>query len=156
MMWEIERAIRKAPAKKAPGSDGNPSHILYLTCPILLPILHVIYNACLDLGYCLKHFKDSITVVICKLEKDDYTDAKSYRPITLLNTIGKVLDLVIAQRISNISKTHGLLPHMYLSGQKALSTEHTAHLLIERIHAGCDLIANEGIMTILSLDVSGA
>jgi hypothetical protein len=44
-----------------------------------------------------------------KLGKSDYTNLLVYRLITLLNTLGKVLEAVISNRIKFITKTHDLL-----------------------------------------------
>jgi hypothetical protein len=44
-----------------------------------------------------------------KLGKSDYTNLLVYRLITLLNTLGKVLEAVILNRIKFITKTHNLL-----------------------------------------------
>ncbi|KAJ5472153.1 hypothetical protein N7539_008722 [Penicillium diatomitis] len=58
--------------------------------------LHTLFNACLQHGYCPTHFKDTITVVLRKPGKNDYTQPKAYRPIALLNTLGKVMETIIA------------------------------------------------------------
>jgi hypothetical protein len=86
---EIKRAVHKAAPNKAPGTDNIPDGILHQTIGILLPHLHRLFNACLQIGYCPAHFRESITVVLRKPGKDDYTQPKSYRPIALLNTLGK-------------------------------------------------------------------
>jgi hypothetical protein len=86
---EIKRAVHKAAPNKAPGTDNIPNGILHQTIGILLPHLHRLFNACLQIGYCPGHFRESITVVLRKPGKDDYTQPKSYRPIALLNTLGK-------------------------------------------------------------------
>jgi hypothetical protein len=45
---EVRSAILGMPGKKAPGKDGIPSHLLHNLLPHLLPLLHQLYNACLD------------------------------------------------------------------------------------------------------------
>lgn len=42
--------------------------------------------------------------------KGDYTSPSAYRPIALLNTLGKVLEAVISNRIKFIAETYNLLP----------------------------------------------
>ena len=66
--------------------------------------------------------------------KGDYTQPKSYRPIALLNIIGKILDIVIARRISFAVETHGLLPGEHIGGRKGRSTEYIIYVLLERIY----------------------
>lgn len=72
-MLEIKKAIRKAAPNKAPGANGITNGILHKTLDILLPHLHRLFNAYFRLGYCPKHFKEAVTVVLRKPGKDDYT-----------------------------------------------------------------------------------
>jgi hypothetical protein len=92
---EIEKAVRRAAPNKAPGADGIINGVLHQTLDILLPSLHKLFNACLQLGYCPQHFKEAVTVVLRKQGKDDYAQPRSYRPIALLNTLGKVLEAIV-------------------------------------------------------------
>jgi ribonuclease HI len=150
---EIEKAVRGTSPNKAPGTDGIINGILHQTLDILLPSLHTLFNACLQHGYCPTHFKDTITVVLRKPGKDDYTQPKAYRPIALLNTLGKVMDAIIANRLSYLADVHRLLPSRHTGGRKLTSTEHAMHLLLQRIHQAW----SEGkVASLLLLDVSGA
>jgi ribonuclease HI len=150
---EIEKAVRRTSPNKAPGTDGIINGILHQTLDILLPSLHTLFNACLQHGYCPTHFKDTITVALRKPGKDDYTQPKAYRPIALLNTLGKVMEAIIANRLSYLADVHRLLPSRHTGGRKLTSTEHAMHLLLQRIHQAW----SEGkVATLLLLDVSGA
>jgi ribonuclease HI len=153
--YEIERAIRHAPGNKAPGPDGIPNHILHRVMDIIAPALHVLFNGCLTTGYYPKAFKHSCTVALRKPGKDDYTLPKSYRPIALLNTIGKILDAIIARRISFAVEMHGLLPGEHMGGRRGRSTEHAIHVLLERIYTAWYATRTD-VASLLLLDVSGA
>jgi len=50
------------------------------------------------------------TFVLRKEGKADYSLLGSYRPITLENTLSKILERVIADRIVDTAKEHALLP----------------------------------------------
>src|SRR4051812_40941056 len=63
---EIEKAIRRAAANKAPSTDDITNGILHQTLHILLPSLYKLFNACLQQEYCPAHFKETITVVLRK------------------------------------------------------------------------------------------
>jgi ribonuclease HI len=152
-MPEIEKAVRRAAPNKAPGTDNIPNGILHQTLDILLPHLHKLFNACLQQGYCPKHFKEAITVVLRKPGKDDYTQPKSYRPIALLNTLGKALEAVVANRLTYLADVYHLLPSRHTGGRKLMSTDHAMHLLLQRIH---DAWADGKVASLLLLDVSGA
>lgn len=149
-MSKVERAVRTASPHKAPGNDGITNDILQQTLDILLPSLHRLFNACLQLGYCLKHFKETVTVVLRKPGKDDYPQPKSYRPIVLLNTLGKALEAVIANRLAYLADVHHHLPSRHTGGWKLASPEHAVHFLIQRIHQAW---AECKVASLLLLDV---
>ena len=48
--------------------------------------------------------------ILYKKGKADYLLLGSYRPIALKNTLSKILERVIADRIINMAKEHALLP----------------------------------------------
>uniref|UniRef100_A0A8H7K2N2 RNase H type-1 domain-containing protein n=1 Tax=Bionectria ochroleuca TaxID=29856 RepID=A0A8H7K2N2_BIOOC len=150
---EVENAVRRAAPNKAPGTDGITNAILHKTLDILLPSLCRLFNACLQVGYCPKHFKDTVTVVLRKPGKDDYSQPKAYRPIALLNTVGKAMDSIIANRLTYLADKYGLLPSQHTGGRKLASTEHAMHFLLQRIHQAW---AEGQVASLLLLDVSGA
>ena len=49
------------------------------------------------------------TVVLRKEGKADYSIPGSYRPIALENTLSKILEKVIADRIADTAEEHALL-----------------------------------------------
>ncbi len=102
----------------------------------LLPILHQIFNILLNLGYCLSLFRMSITIAMQKSHKNNYLITKVYRPITLLDTIGKPLESVLVKKISVLSKLHGLLLNTHFSGRRRTSTKHAIHYLLEKTYKG--------------------
>lgn len=60
---------------------------------------------------------------------------KAYRPIALLNTIGKIMDSIIARRLSFVAETYHTLPASHFGGRKQKSTEHALHHIVENIYA---------------------
>ena len=150
---EIERAVRKAALNKAPGTDGITNGILQKVLDLILPTLHQLFNSSLDLGHFPRHFRESITVVLRKPGKDDYSMPKSYRPIALLNTLGKALEAIIATRLMYLADHYDLLPQTHIGGRRMRSTEHAVHILLEEIHKAW---RNKQVASLLLLDVSGA
>ena len=156
---EIMRAINRPRPFKAPGPTGIPNRILQLLSPILLPVLHTLFNACFSIGYCPISFRNSITVVLKKPESDDpsnprdYAAPKSYRPIALLETLSKVFETIMASRMAWMAEAHNLLPEGHMGGRRCTSTEHAVHSLVERIIAAWN---KKKVVSALFLDVSGA
>ena len=152
---EIRDAIRAASPLKAPGPDGVTNKALQAGVNQLAAHLGRIFNQSLHLGCCPVHFHQSITVVLRKPDKDDYTAPKSYRPIALMNTIGKVMDAVIARRLSHLAETYHVLPATHMGGRKMRSTEHALHVVTNKIYEAWNHKISQ-VASLLLLDVSGA
>ena len=58
-----------------------------------------IANTCIDLDYWLLHFKTLLSIIISKLNKASYDSPKIFRPIILLNMLGKLIEKVIGKRL---------------------------------------------------------
>lgn len=152
---EMLEAIRSTSPLKAPGPDGLPNRVLQATAEIIVGHLSAIFNQSLRIGHCPAHFLSSTTVVLRKPDKDDYTVPKAYRPIALLNTIGKIMDAVLARRLSYLVETYNVLPDTHIGGRRLRSTEHALHLIIERIYKAWNT-GRGRVASLLLLDVSGA
>ena len=131
---ETQKAILKFPSQSAPGTNNIANKILKTRLPLITPCHYWLFNSSLNLGYCPCHFRDSITISLQKSDKPDYHTPKAYRPITLLNTIGKTFDSIVANRLSLAAGTFELLPRGYMGRRKGTSPEHALHLLLQSIH----------------------
>ena len=61
-------------------------------------------------------------------------DSRAWRPIALLNTIGKFIEAIITKRIQDVAGRHRLFPSTQMGASKARSTETALELLTEQIH----------------------
>ena len=103
--------------------------------------------------YYPRAFHKAITVFIPKESKKDYSSPSSYRPIALLNTLGKALESIVATRLKDISEKSDLLPKSQFGARPNRSTETALYLLRERILA---IRALGKIPSLLALDVQKA
>ena len=78
-------------------------------------IIHIT-NACIELGYWPLHFKRFTTIVIPKPNK------KLFRPIVLLNTVGKLIEKVIGERLQFNTTSNNFIYPSQLSSLKFKST----------------------------------
>jgi ribonuclease HI/exonuclease III len=150
---EVLEAIRLTSGDKAPGPDQTPNKVLKAIADIISGPLQGLFNACLRVQHCPQHFKHSTTVVIPKPGKPSYKETKAYRPIALMNTIGKIFDSILARRLQYYAEQYHLLPRNHTGGRKATSSEHALHMLIEKVHAAW---AEGEVASLLLLDVTGA
>ncbi|KAM4061877.1 reverse transcriptase (RNA-dependent DNA polymerase) [Hirsutella rhossiliensis] len=86
-------------------------------------------------------------------DKGDYTLAKAWRPISLLSTLGKILEAVVAERISYAVEAQGLLPANHFGARKRRSADQALVLLQERIYKAW---RTGRVLSLISFDVKGA
>jgi hypothetical protein len=99
-------------------------------------------------------FRSSIKdVPLRKPGKEDYAIAKAWRPISLLSTLGKALEAVIAERISFLAEEHGLLPQNHFGARRRRSAEQALLLLQSKI---ADAWRSKRVLSLISFDVKGA
>ena len=77
-----------------------------------------ITDACINLGYWPSYFKCSLTVVIPKPNKLAYDQSKSFCPIVLLNTLGKLIEKVVAERLQFLIVKNDFIHPSQLDGLK--------------------------------------
>ena len=115
--------------------------------------LHYIYVAMIDKRLSYAPWKTFITVVIQKPGKSRYDIPKSYRPIALLNTMGKLLTVIIAEQLSFYTEKYNLLPPTHFGGRPARATNDAIHYLIYRVK---DAWRKKQLTSVLFLDIEGA
>jgi hypothetical protein len=98
---EILGVLEKFDPSKALGEDGRNSDILLQTYKCFPNFFTEIYNECLRRGYFPKEWKRSIILPIVKPGKEESTEVTKYRPISLLNVGGKVLEKPLINRINH-------------------------------------------------------
>ena len=84
-------------------------------------IIHIA-NVCIELGYWPLYFKKSTMVIISKPNKKLYNSSKLFRPIVLLNTVGKLIEKVIKERLQFNTASNNFIHSSQLSGLKFKST----------------------------------
>lgn len=105
----IKNIIKSSKNKSSPGIDGIPNLILKNLPAKGFEILALLFNACLKIGYFPLAWKRSKTVPIPKPGKINSQPA-SYRPISLLNTMSKVLEKCLKEIIVDFIESSNILP----------------------------------------------
>ncbi|KAJ9481484.1 hypothetical protein VN97_g11989, partial [Penicillium thymicola] len=97
---EIQRSLKAAKGSTAPGRDGVPTLVWKQLWKHLNNHITGIFTASISLGYHPRRWRSAKIVVLRKPKKPDYSVPGAYRPISLLNTLGKLLEAVMARRPS--------------------------------------------------------
>ncbi|KAI1001540.1 hypothetical protein K3495_g6663 [Podosphaera aphanis] len=87
-----------------------------------------------SLLYHPKDFKESTKLVLRKPQKPRYDTPRSYRPIALLNTMGRLLEKLVANCISKAAEDFNLLPEEQMGARSKRSTISAIELLTKQIH----------------------
>ena len=95
-----------------------------------------ITDTCIKLGHWPSHFKISLTIIIPKPNKASYNLPKLFRPIVLLNTLGKLIEKVISNRIQFHVVANNFIHHSQLGSLKFKSTTDVGIALTYFIYMG--------------------
>ena len=132
---QIHAQLKKLKLYKAPGPDGIPNIILTRCANEIVESLLYIYQAMLKNGIMYKPWKEFTTVILQKPGKSTYSMPKSFRPIALLNTMWKVIMVIIANHITYYMEKHQLLPTNHFRGRPGCTTSDAIHLLTNKVKA---------------------
>lgn len=95
---EIRRIISATKPYKAPGPDGIQNILLKKLPRKGLVQIYYICRACLELNHFPQAWKEAVIIPIKKPGKDSH-DPNSYRPISLISNLGKILEKTILNRL---------------------------------------------------------
>ena len=151
---DILNIMDKQQKFSAPGIDGTPNAFLKTMGEPFAEAAAALTQACWQLAYYPKHFRRARTVALRKVGKDFYTSPRSWRPIALLNTVGKIIEAATAEQIRRMAEEHNMLPAHQMGARQGRSTETALDLLVNQVHE----IWRDGdhVASLLSLDITGA
>jgi ribonuclease HI len=118
----IDPLLKKAAAKSAPGQSGHTWTIIKWAWEADADRMTELYIACLKAGHHPRRWKEAVVCVIPKPNRADYTLAKNFRPISLLECLGKLLEKIVARLIYRDMDKHSLVPTTQFGGRNASST----------------------------------
>ncbi len=126
-MVELDLAIQ-ALKNTAPGHDQVMNIFLKKLPPPVKSELLDLFNNCWSSGTVPESWKQGITCPILKPGKDP-TLLASYRPITLLPCIGKLMERLVLCRLEYHLETNNLLPPLSFGFRRGRSTIDALHIL---------------------------
>ena len=106
---ELENSCTSKIKGKTPGPDLITQEIIVQAYLAIPNTFFNIYSILIDQGYHPKVWKQATGFILKKPKKPDYSLPKAYRVIALLNCLGKVLERILARRLSYLAETTNLL-----------------------------------------------
>jgi len=128
---EFKRTINKYNNLSAPSPDKilwKHLKLVFEDNKYLRNIINIA-NACIDLGYWPTHFKMSLSIIISKPNKDTYNSSKLFHPIVLLNTLGKLIEKVISERLQFYLIVNFIHPNQLSELKQWLTTDTEVYLI---------------------------
>jgi len=152
---EVNKVVHRAQQKStAPGLDCITGRILSVIHRLGPTMLTGLYNQCARDGIVPASWKRSRVVLLRKAGKPE-GEASSYRPICLLNVVGKVLETMLVARLEEHIKSRGGLSPNQHGFKKSTSTDDAVRKLRQKILAAINFPSDKFCVAI-SLDIRNA
>ncbi|KAL1122950.1 hypothetical protein AAG570_003275 [Ranatra chinensis] len=145
---EIEKIIKKLKNNKSPGSDGIPNTVLkHFTRKALVKLTNIT-NAILKHAYYPTHWKTATVIALPKPGKPT-TEPSSYRPISLLSSLAKVVDRIILNRLTDVGDKMRIIPDNQFGFRRNHATIHQLSRVVSHISGN---MAKRNITAMVLLD----
>lgn len=148
---QVLKYLKLVNTKKAIGPDDISPHILKNCARELAFPLMKIFCSCLQEKMWPEQWKKARVTPIHK--KNEKSDPKNYRPISLLSVVSKILEKIIAEQLTNFLDEHHLLSHRQYGFRKGHSTADLLLLLSRNWNDALDAGLNT---LVIALDIAGA
>lgn len=149
---EIRTIIKNLKTKKAPGPDQISNLALKNLPEKGVHFLKRLFNACMEQGYFPSCWKHAHILMFLKPGKPK-SKITSYRPISLLSTLSKILEKIINLRLCEALNVMNVIPHFQFGFRNQFSTSHQLQRLSNIIERGFEM---KQYSTALFLDVAQA
>ena len=149
---ELRENLARCKNKSAPGLDGLRYSVIKRIPDAYLGEIAKVLCSCLKLGYFPSAWKTAKTILIPKPGKDT-REAKNFRPISLLSCLGKLLERILARRISRYMEEKNLFSN---SQSGFLSNHMTAEQLLRLSEQFHTAFKKKQVVASLFLDAEAA
>ena len=149
---DVTDMVRALPGKQC-SSDPLPTQLLKDNVTLLAPFLTRLFCWSLEHGVVPSRMKSAYITPILKKADMDSADSKSYRPISNLSVLSKLLERLVSKQLVTYLKDNGLLPDR----QSAYRAHHSTETAVLKVLADILLALDSGNLAVLTLlDLSAA
>lgn len=133
---EVHSVLMGLKSESAPGCDKITTKFLKLAKFSVVPIICHVVNLCFDQGTFPVALKEAIITPVHK--GGDKTDVNNYRPISVLNSISKILEKLINTRLISYFDKFNILSDSQYGFRREKSTEDAVEALTSLIVKSLD------------------
>jgi hypothetical protein len=149
---ETMTIIKRLSLDKISNSNDIINKLLKICAETMIRLLISLFDACIEQKYHFREFKSINMITLKKTRKSDYITSKTYRLITLLNIMKKIMKSIMSRKISWLTKTHRLLLESHMRCRKKRFIETVLELLTKQMHTIWERDIDK-IVILLSLNV---
>ena len=144
--------VRSLPDKQC-AADPLPTRLLKTNAEVLAPFLCRLFNWSLENGVVPSSFKSAYITPLLKKADLNSAEASSYRPISNLSVVSKLLERLVSKQLVNYLKDNDLLPDL----QSAYRPHHSTETAVLKVLADILLALDSGdLAALVLLDLSAA
>ena len=149
---EVHKLLMSSPCKSCE-LDPFSTWLLKKCAVLVVPLLTHLINASLSEGYVDNSMKTAQVRPLLKKPGLDANILKNYRPVSNLPFVSKLLERVVAGRLSKHMDTHALLE----SFQSAYKPHHNVESALIRVHSDIlQAMDRQRVVVLVLLDISAA
>lgn len=119
---DVIDAVRQLPDKSS-ATDPMPTSVLKQVVDLVAPYFTELFNRSLAAGHFPSGFKEAFITPIVKKAGLDTTDVRSYRPISNLSVVSKLLERIVVRQLMAYLSSADLLPTLQSGFRPGHSTE---------------------------------
>lgn len=119
---DVEKLIGSA-INKTCQLDPVPTWLVKEHCSLLSPFIALLFNESLSTGYFPNKYKHAMVFPLLKKNNMDANELKSFRPVSNLPFLSKLLEKAIQTRLQTLLDEHDLTPRHQSAYRKHHSTE---------------------------------
>jgi hypothetical protein len=154
---ELREAVRKLPSGKAPGPDCIPNEVIKLAAKRSPEIFLETYNACLTNRYFSRSWKCAKLVLLHKSVAKPLDQPSSFRPISLLDGGGKLLERLLLYRFEAHIERSGALSKLQFGFRRFHSTTDAIEEVLETARAAASgAVQHRRLCAVVTIDVKNA
>ena len=132
---EIKNEIKQLSVKKARADDNINNKVIKSLQDQLTPILHHLFNISIEIGYIPEIWKSAQLCMIYK-ENKPKDRVESYRPISLISCVGKILEKILTNRLYKWCEKNNLINKEQSGFRSSHSTNEQLFKLTQHIKNG--------------------
>lgn len=151
---ELRQCTKSLRCGAAPEPDGIPNEVLKLVADVWPELLLDVFNGCLQQGCFPNSWKRQILVLLHKPNKP-LKEPSSYRPLCLLDSAGKMLERLIAHRLTAHLDSQGGLSDRQFGFRRGRSAVDAISEVVSRARSALDR-KEKAFGAVITIDIRNA